>query len=81
MTDRPCEVCTFQHQGYFCTEQEKAQEPGCPFGNHIRDVTKKDDEIERLRSALVALKQAVEYTHLGVRGVKAVQQARAALEK
>jgi hypothetical protein len=31
MSDRPCEVCTYQHQEFFCTAQEKAKEPGCPF--------------------------------------------------
>jgi hypothetical protein len=35
MSDRPCEVCTFQHQEYFCTEEEKAQEHGCPFTDHF----------------------------------------------
>jgi hypothetical protein len=44
MSDRPCEVCTFQHQGYFCTDKDKAQVPGCPFTDHIRGVTKKDEE-------------------------------------
>jgi hypothetical protein len=31
MSDRPCEVCTHQHHEFFCTAQEKAKEPGCPF--------------------------------------------------
>jgi hypothetical protein len=44
MIDRPCEVCTFQHQGYFCTDKDKAQVPGCPFTDHIRDATKKEEE-------------------------------------
>ena len=37
------------------------------------------DEIERLRAALANLKEAVEYTPLGERGIKAVEQARNAL--